>query len=146
LLISPLPKSQKVGEKSPTDRKEQNQMNEKQIEICMRNLDISREEAEEMLRADEEIDKGAKLFELSPEQKKASKTARQAPRKVDAYGKTTTRERKADTDKSHLMKILETAIKYNPQTADFEMTNPEKEIIFTYNGRKFKIVLSAPRS
>jgi hypothetical protein len=141
-----LPKSQKVGEKSPTDRKEQNQMNEKQIEICMRNLDISREEAEEMLRADEEIDKGAKLFELSPEQKKASKTARQAPRKVDAYGKTTTRERKADTDKSHLMKILETAIKYNPQTADFEMTNPEKEIIFTYNGRKFKIVLSAPRS
>lgn len=121
-------------------------MNEKQIEICMRNLDISREEAEEMLRADEEIDKGAKLFELSPEQKKASKTARQAPRKVDAYGKTTTRERKADTDKSHLMKILETAIKYNPQTTDFEMTNPEREINFTYNGRKFKIVLSAPRS
>jgi hypothetical protein len=121
-------------------------MNEKQIQICMRNLGISREEAEEMLRADEEIDKGAKLFELSPEQKKASKTARQAPRKVDAYGKITTRERKADTDKSHLMKILETAIKYNPQTADFEMTNPEKEIIFTYNGRKFKIVLSAPRS
>jgi hypothetical protein len=44
------------------------------------------------------------------------------------------------------MKILETAIKYNPQTADFEMTNPEREINFTYNGRKFKIVLSAPRS
>ena len=121
-------------------------MTEEKILQSMRILGLSREEAIEMLTDDERIDKGEKLFELSPEQQKASKTARQAPRKVDAYGKTTTRERKADNDKHHLMKLLETAIKYNPQTTDFEMTNPEREINFTYNGRKFKITLSAPRS
>ena len=122
-------------------------MNEKQIQICMRKLGISREEAEEMLRADEEIDKGAKLFELSPEQKKASKTARQAPRKVDAYGKTTTRERKADTDKHDLIQIIAKALWNSPDfVPQFEVTNPEREITLTANGRKFKIVLSAPRS
>ncbi len=120
-------------------------MDNNKIMRCSAILGISLKEAEEMLEDDERIDRGEKLFELTPEQKKASKTARQAPRKVDAYGKTTTRERKADTDKRHLMKILETAIKYNPQTSEFEMTNPEREINFTYNGRKFKIVLSAPR-
>ena len=122
-------------------------MNEKQIQICMRKLGISREEAEEMLRADEEIDKGAKLFELSPEQKKACKTARLAPRKVDAYGKTTTRERKADTDKHDLIQIIAKALWNSPDfVSQFEVTNPEREITLTANGRKFKIVLSAPRS
>lgn len=116
------------------------------IQTIMKNLKCDRETAEDVLECDKRIDKGEKLFDLSPEQQKASKKARQAPRKVDAYGKTTTRERKADKDKSHLMKIFEIALKYSPQITDFEMTNPEREITFTYNNRKFKIVLSAPRS
>ena len=113
----------------------------------MRILGLTREEAIEMLTDDERIDKGEKLFELSPEQQKASKTARQAPRKVDAYGKTTTRERKADNDKQDLIQLIAKALWNNPEfVSQFEVTNPEREITLTANGRKFKITLSAPRS
>lgn len=117
------------------------------VMTCARILGLSIEEATEMLADDERIDRGEKLFELSPEQKKASKTARQAPRKVDAYGKTTTRERKADTDKSDLIQLIAKALWNSPDfVSQFEVTNPEREITLTANGRKFKIVLSAPRS
>ena len=122
-------------------------MTEEKILQSMRILGLSREEAIEMLTDDERIDKGEKLFELSPEQKKASKTARQAPRKVDAYGKTTTRERKADNDKHDLIQLIAKALWNSPDfVSQFEVTNPEREITLTANGRKFKIVLSAPRS
>ena len=122
-------------------------MTEEKILQSMRILGLSREEAIEMLTDDERIDKGEKLFELSPEQKKASKTARQTPRKVDAYGKTTTRERKADTDKHDLIQLIAKALWNSPDfVSQFEVTNPEREITLTANGRKFKIVLSAPRS
>ena len=121
-------------------------MNEEQIKLFMRNLGISREEAEALAESDRRIDKGEKLFDLSPEQQKASKKARQAPRKVDAYGKTTTRERKADTDKHDLIQLIAKALYDNPDfVSQFEVTNPEREIILTANNRKFKIVLSAPR-
>lgn len=122
-------------------------MDNNKIMKCSAILGISLKEAEEMLQDDERIDKGEKLFELSPEQKKASKTARQAPRKVDAYGKTTTRERKADTDKHDLIQLIAKALWNSPDfVSQFEVTNPEREITLTANGRKFKIVLSAPRS
>ena len=122
-------------------------MTEEKILHSMRILGLSREEAIEMLTDDERIDKGEKLFELSPEQKKASKTARQAPRKVDAYGKTTARERKADNDKHDLIQLIAKALWNSPDfVSQFEVTNPEREITLTANGRKFKIVLSAPRS
>lgn len=121
-------------------------MNEEQIKLFMRNLGISREEAEALAESDRRIDKGEKLFDLSPEQQKASKKARQAPRKVDAYGKTTTRERKADKDKYDLIQLIAKALCDNPDfVPQFEVTNPEREIILTANNRKFKIVLSAPR-
>ena len=122
-------------------------MNEEQIKLFMRNLGISREEAEALAESDRRIDKGEMLFDLAPEQQKASKKARQAPRKVDAYGKTTTRERKADTDKYNLIQLIAKALCDNPDfVSQFEVTNPEREITLTANNRKFKIVLSAPRS
>lgn len=122
-------------------------MDNNKIMKCSAILGISLKEAEEMLQDDERIDKGEKLFELSPEQKKASKTARQAPRKVDAYGKTTTREHKVDKDKHDLIQLIAKALWENPDfVPQFEVTNPEREITLTANGRKFKIVLSAPRS
>ena len=40
----------------------------------MKTLEVSREEALEIIADDEQIDKGVKLFEQSAEQKKASKT------------------------------------------------------------------------
>ena len=46
---------------------------EKKIVNLMQSLDISRNDAIEILQADAEIDKGAKLFELTPEQKAVEK-------------------------------------------------------------------------
>lgn len=44
-----------------------------QIAKLMKNLDISEEEAIQLIKDDKAIDKGAKLFELSDEQKKVAK-------------------------------------------------------------------------
>lgn len=111
----------------------------------METLNLSETEALELQEADKRIDRGEKLFELPKELEAGAKKARQADRKPTAYN-FAKRERKADTDKAHLMKILEIALKYNPDCEAFEMVNVERECLFTYHGRKFKIVLSAPRS
>ncbi len=118
---------------------------EKLIAKHMNLLDISREEAEQLVADDEAIDKGAKLFELTPEQEKASKKARQADRKPTVYKLDNTggkRSKKADNDKSEIMrKLLDCFDEY-----ELQVINAEREFTFTYNERKFKITLSAPRS
>ena len=115
------------------------------IQKIMENLNCTREDAEDVLRCDAEIDKGGKLFELDPDQKKAEKKMRAVGIKtVNPYGKQTTRERPQDTDKRFLIETLELAL--SPFATDTAVTNPEREITFTYADRKFKIVLSAPRN
>ena len=120
---------------------------EEQIQKMMKALGISREEALEVIADDKRIDKGEKLFELSAEQEKASKQARQADRKPTVYkldnekGK---RSKKANADKAFLLNELFKAILPNCDT--YEIQNGEREFTFTYNGTKYKVVLSAPRS
>ena len=119
-------------------------MNEKLIASHMAKLGISREEAIALIEDDKAIDKGEKIFELSAEQEKASKKARQGDRK-----KTTApikKEKKVNNDKVHLMKLIETSIGYNPNCESFEFTNPERECLFVYNGVKYKLTLACPRS
>ena len=115
--------------------------NEKRIAELMKALECTREEALEIIADDEAIDSGEKLFELTPEQEKASKQARQGPRKKNS--KPIQRERKADNDKRYLINTLQQAVE---SCQDVVVTNPERQIDFVYNGRKFRIVLSAPRS
>ena len=120
---------------------------EKLIAKHMGLLGISREEAEQLVADDEAIDKGAKLFELSAEQEKASKKARAIGTKTTTTTKTTTkRERKADNDKAMLIDEIKQAIEGLDCVEGVEVTNAEREMLFHCNGRKFKIVLSAPRS
>ena len=110
-------------------------------------LGISQEEAEQLVVDDEAIDKGAKLFELSAEQEKASKKARAIGTKTTPTKPTPTkRERKADNDKVMLMETLQSALGELAEVTDIDVTNAEREMIFFCNDRKFKIVLSAPRS
>lgn len=116
-------------------------MAENQIEKLMKNLGISRAEALEVLEADKAIDKGVKLFELTEEQKQASKTARQADRTPTVYN-FQKRERKADNDKRELMQTIFDAL----DAENKELINPEREMTFSYGGKKYKIVLSCPRS
>lgn len=111
----------------------------------MKLLDISRDEAIELIQCDDDIDHDKKMdFDLTPEQEKNAKKMRSTgQRMVDAYGKERTRERKADNDKRFLIENIEKMLR----TCDikFETTNIEREINLIYNDRKFKIVLSAPR-
>ena len=107
------------------------------IDELVDTLGISIDEAKQMLLDDKAIDKGEKLFELSADLEAGAKKARQADRKVGERKNT----RKEDTDKTSLMGLLMGAVgDYTPQ-----QTKPG-EFVFEYNGRKFKVVLSAPRS
>ena len=118
----------------------------KQID-ALRKLGLTDAEIQQVLEDDKRIDKGEKLFELSAEQEKASKQARQADRKPTVYKLDNTagkRSKKEDSDKATLMNALFSAIL--PMCDTYEVTNAEREFVFTYHGRKFKVVLSAPRS
>ena len=106
----------------------------------MKTLGMTRQEVLEMWEEDKAIDQGAKLFELDPELEAGAKKARQADRKKQT--EPTKRERKKDDDKIHLLEMMMEAIK--PEAETMEQTK-EAEFEFVFNGRKFKVVLSAPR-
>ena len=127
-------------------------MNEPQIQKIARILGVSADEAREIAEADRRIDKGEKLFELTPEQQKASKSARIVPRAPTAYN-FSKRERKADNDKRFLMDCLVWLLTEETENCgdhiratEIQVVNPEREVEFVYNNRKFKIVLSCPRN
>lgn len=107
-------------------------------------LGCSIKEAEEIVKADAQIDKGEKLFEQTAEQKSNSKVYRQGDRAPTVY-KLDKRERKADEDKRGLIELLRSAVAMVAESAP-TVTNVERQIDFEFNGRKFRIVLSAPRS
>ena len=114
------------------------------IQKLMEVLDLTEDEAKQLIADDEAIDKGEKLFELNADQKQVEKKMRQADRKVDAYGKTTKRERKADEDKAFLLNELFKSIL--PICETYEIANGEREFTFTYHEKKYKVVLSMPRN
>ena len=118
---------------------------EKQIEKLMSTLKCTREEAIEVIEDDKKIDKGEKLFELSPELEAGAKKARQADRKPTVYN-FDTRQRKEDSDKRAIINLLFKTIGLQDECKNIGITNAEREIEFVWNGRKLKIVLSAPRS
>ena len=113
--------------------------------IALMNLGMSAEEAEEVLTADDEIDKGKKLFELSAEGKEAEKKYKNCGVRTvkSPYGQKVQKEKKVDTDKRFLVDILIDTIEQN--CGKVEIINAEREFEFKYNDRKFKITLSAPR-
>ena len=131
-------------------------MNNQMEAMCR--LGMTKEEIAEVLEADKMIDQGIKLFELTPEQEKASKQVRQADRKPKAYDLDNTggkRNKKADDNKKKIVNRLTDTLEnwfesdnqctYNACT-NIEITNPEREFTFTYNGTKYRVTLSAPRS
>jgi hypothetical protein len=118
---------------------------DKQIENLMRSLGCTVEEAKDIVEADKRIDKGEKLFSLTPEQEKASKKARSVAKSPTAYN-FTKRERKADEEKRYLIEAIETLLAEQVKADEIEIVNPEREIVFKMNDRKYKIVLSCPRN
>lgn len=109
----------------------------------MKNLGCDYETAKQVVLDDERIDKGEKLFEQTAEQKANSKKYRQGDRKPTVY-KLETRERKADVDKREIIQTLDDTL--CDLVDNVTVTNIERQIDFEFNGRKFRVVLSAPRS
>ena len=119
---------------------------EERVVKYMRAFKCSREEAEQMVRDDDIIDKGGKCdweVELTPEQKKAQRAARRADRPVTAEKKTRTRAE--NPDKRAIVDGIRELVTDWDYVTDVVVTNVEREITFNYNGTAYKITLSAPR-
>lgn len=119
---------------------------ERQILNYMWKLGISREEAEQLYKDEEEDN----LPELTPDQKKVEKEMRQADRKKEIAPRK--RERKPDNDKRFLIDnfvwSLTTDEETNGDNVNAEnviITKPEREIEFDYNGNHYRLVLMKPR-
>ena len=115
----------------------------------MRKQGYTEEEIADMLKCDKEIDQGKDLFPLDPSLEVGAKKARRADR-TDTPKKAV-RERKVDNEKRELIACFTESLAdlrccegYN--ITELQVTNPEREFSFTCNGRKFKVVLSAPRT
>lgn len=102
------------------------------------------DEVREMLKTDASINKGARPFELSPEQKAISKKATQAKRTTTATPmqkrKTELNDKKAQIIETFMREIAAMGAK------NLETANPEREFTFAMGDNKFKVVLSMPRS
>ena len=111
------------------------------IQNLMKRLGISEAEAKDLLEDDKAIDKGEKLFELSAEQKQVAKAMSSAggrPHKAHAK-----REVKMDKDKAEIMQTIDDALCCLVDDVQ-ERTN-DRELVFIYNEKKYKVTLSCPR-
>lgn len=122
---------------------------EKQIEKLMKTLDISREEAIEILNEDKEIDRMTSMNEIdsdiSAEHRKIKKECTNVKKGVNAYGKTTTRELKPDENKRAIIKVLEQALIDSGIATNVEITNIQKMIAFSIGSENFEIDLKRKR-
>ena len=110
-------------------------------EKALKKLGLSDEEIANVVETDKRIDKGEKLFELPKELEQGAKKARMSGN-TKGYTKAN-REKKVDTEKGKLIADLLDGIGY---AENVKIVNREREFTFEYKGRKFKVVLSCPRS
>jgi hypothetical protein len=113
---------------------------EEKIQKLMKSLNISREEAIELMEDDKEIDRGAKLFELPKELQAGAKKARQADRKKT----TVKREKKPKPEKEELCSAMMDGL-CELGLDEFNIINPEREFEFHKDGVRYKVILSCPR-
>ena len=112
---------------------------ETEIQKMMKNLDLTREEAIQLLQDDEDD----VSVDLTAEQKQVVKKMTQGDRKKETTPRK--RERKPDLAKRHLISLLEIAIGHNTDVSDFEIVNSEREVLFRYKGDLYRLTLMKPR-
>ena len=110
---------------------------EEDILKMMKNLDLTREEAIQLLQDDEDD----VSVDLTEEQKKVVKKMTQGDRKKETTPRK--RERKPDESKRELIQML--AKLADDVGTCVEIVNVEREILFVYNGDKYRITLMKPR-
>lgn len=110
-------------------------------EKALQRLGLTDEEIAEVVATDRRIDKGEKLFDLPPDLEKGAKKAR-CSGNCNGYTKTA-REKKADVEKGKLIADLLDGI---PYAENVKIVNREREFVFEYKEKKYKVILSCPRS
>lgn len=111
---------------------------EQKIQKLIEKLKCTREEAIDIVECDKLIDSGKNPFPLSKEQEKVSKESRIVSGDIMQRAKPQ-RAKKINNDKIEIMNLI---------TKDLDnliVINPEREVEFYYNNKKYKIVLSMPR-
>lgn len=116
---------------------------EETIKKYMEKLDLSFQEALSLWEDEQEDN----LPELTPEQQAVAKEMAQADRKKETAPRK--RERKPDNDKRLLISVLHGFLHdflfASQDHLHCEMTNPEREIEFTFRGNLYRLTLSKPR-
>ena len=119
----------------------------------MRVLDVSAEEADEILKADKAIDRGERVpFDLSPEQEKLAKKFANVDTKkrkkptvynLDAKGKV----RKENPTKASIIAELAKFLTENSENACemVEITNKERQIAFKIGENAYELTLVQKR-
>jgi hypothetical protein len=122
---------------------------EEQISVIMRNLNCSREEAEDVMKWDKVIDQGGRTpFDLDPEtEKMAKKLANVTERKKPTVYDFSKRERKANPTKGGIIAELH---KFLAEMSEFatesvEITNKERQIAFKIGEDDFELTLVQKR-
>lgn len=119
---------------------------EKRIELFIKNLGLTYEQAVDLLADDKQVDRmtSAKQWndDLTEEQKKVVKQSKNVV-KGSTGKQSSPRERKIDDDKKLL--IAEIANFLKGLNAEVEIENDQKIIRLVFNDRKFKLDLSATR-
>lgn len=116
---------------------------EKRIDELVDLLGCSIVEAKQIVADDKAIDKGEKLFEMTPEQKAVSKQYRQGERKPTVYS-FTKRERKADTTKEGVIAEIAKFLEENGYES-VKITNKSKIIAFKIGEDNYELNLIRKR-
>ena len=111
---------------------------EEEIKRYMEKLEISREEAEQLWEDDHE---DTVLPEVAEMEKKAKKLRRYE--KSDAPRKTSTKERKVDETKKHIINMIRVLLE--GFHAEVEPLKNETDLHFKYNGESYSVKLTKHR-
>ena len=121
-------------------------MDEKKIKDLMVKLDISRQDAIELISDDEQINKGVKLFELTDEQKKIEKQMRKTVKIVSPNGKKVEKPLKIDENRELLLIAIIDLLKNQFLIENIE--RPQRstnKVKFKFNSDTFTITIAKER-
>lgn len=114
----------------------------KQVVHLMKTLGCTEAEAIQIIKDDEAIEKGEKLFEQTAEQKKATKQMASAG--GGKHKEKAKRERKVDADKQTIIGVIHDGLER--ELVDWGLmtnliTKNESELILTYNENEYTVKL-----
>lgn len=115
----------------------------KQIELLMKCLDITEDEAIQVLKDDKAIDKGEKLFEQTPEQKANSKKYTKVGIKTNKKpDNVTNKEKKVDKNKLDTFDLF---VNFAKENGTVEIVKENAEFTVLINEQKYRIKLTKAR-